>query len=260
MIHPIRHGAIRPLLKRVGLDDKELEIYLAMLALKSAKASNIAKAAKQSRSHTYLVLRSLVEKGLVSEIDRGGIMYFIAEQPQRLISYLEDRKQELENTQTLVKGALPILSSLTKPLVAQPRVSTLHGIDGMRQVYRDVLTQDFCAFFNAEAMFEIFESNIITSLFGKNAKLKGRELFVDNAGAKRYLREIPLDEQYEIRLLPESISFISEFIIFGDTVAQFAYDDDLTIIRIENKNIADSFQSWFEYLWKASKPANKGKK
>lgn len=253
----IHHEAIRPLLQRVGLDDKEIEIYLAILALKSAKVSQIAKAAKQSRSHTYLMLRALVGKGLAAEIDRGGVIYFVAEQPQRLISYLEDRKQELENTQTLVKGALPVLSSLTKPLITQPRVTTLHGIDGMKQVYRDVLAQEFSAFFNAEVMFQIFGSNIITSLFGKQAKLKGRELFVDNKGAQRYLREIPLDDQYDIHLLPQDISFISEFVIFGDTVAQFAYDDDLTIIRIENKNIADSFQSWFEYLWKVSKPANR---
>lgn len=251
-----QHEAIRPLLLRAGLDTKEIEVYLAILSLKMARASQIAKIAKQSRSHTYLMLRSLVQKGLVSEIDRAGVLHFVAEQPQRLMTYLEDQQHELLRVQTLVKGVLPILSSLTKPLTSQPRVTTLHGIEGMKQVYRDVLTQEFSAFFNAQVMFDVFGSNVVTLLFGKHAQLTGRELFVDNAGAKRYLKEIPLDEQYDIRLLPKEMSFISEFVIFGDTVALFAYDDDLTIIRIENQNIKNSFQSWFDYLWKASKPTN----
>ncbi len=255
MSETIHREAIRPLLQKAGLDDKETEVYLAILSLKMAKASQVAKVAKQSRSHTYLMLRTLVKKGLVSEIDRAGVIHFVAEQPQRLVTYLQDRQQELSAVQELVKGALPVLTSLTKPLTSQPRVTTLHGIDGMKQVYRDVLTQEFSIFFNAEKMFETFGSNVITLLFGKQANLKGRELFVDNNGAKRYLKEIPLDEQYDIHLLPKEISFVSEFVIFGDTVALFAYDDDLTIIRIENKNIADSFQSWFDYFWKVSKPA-----
>jgi len=97
--NPQRHEAIRPLLQRAGLDDKETEVYLAILSLKMAKASQIAKVSKQSRSHTYLMLRALVQKGLVSEIDRAGVIHFVAEQPQRLLTYLQDRQQELSGVQ-----------------------------------------------------------------------------------------------------------------------------------------------------------------
>ncbi len=76
--------AIRPLLRRLGLDEKEIEIYLALLPLKMARASTIAKAARQSRSHTYLILRELKDRGLVSEIERGKIIHFVVESPQRL--------------------------------------------------------------------------------------------------------------------------------------------------------------------------------
>ncbi len=256
----MQHSAIRPLLKRIGLDDKEVEVYLALLAMKSGRVSAIAKASKQSRSHTYLVLQSLEEKALVSHIESGKVLQFIAEPVHRLVHYAKDREKQWSETQMLLESALPYLQSLTPSLVSPPRVTTLHGIDGMKQVYRDVLLQkDFCAFFNAEVMFNAFGQNVVPLLFGK-ARLRGRELFVDNAGARRYIKEIPQDDEYEIRLLPTEMQFISEMVIFADTVALFAYDDELTIVKVENQNFADMFQKIFECLWeRAPVTKNTGK-
>jgi len=131
--------AIRPLLHRIELDDKEIEVYLVLLSLKVARAAAIATASKQSRSHTYLILRSLVEKGLAAEVERGAVIDFIAEPPERLKQYVQNREQELKSLVPLIDGILPTLSSLTKPLTGAPRVVMLKGMDGMRQIYRDAL-------------------------------------------------------------------------------------------------------------------------
>jgi predicted DNA-binding transcriptional regulator len=242
-------AAIRPLLSRIGLDSREIEIYLALLPLKVARASTIAKAAKQSRSHTYLVLRSLEKKGLVSEIERGKVIHFVAEPPQRLLGFIEDREQELHDLRPIVEGALPFLQNLTPALIGKPRVTMLSGLEGMRQVYRDVLKQEFKAFFDPESMYRTFHANVTTLVLGKHAKLQGKDLLVDNAGAKRYLKETEQHEHYEVRLLPKDISFSTDTIVFGDTIALFAYDSDLTIVRIENQNLADAFRAWHQALW-----------
>ncbi len=241
--------SLRPLLRRAGLDDKEVEVYLALLALRTGRVAAIAAAAKQSRSHTYLVLESLEKKGLVSHVEEGKIIQFIAEPPHRLVNYAKDREQEWKETEMLLQIALPQLQSLTSPMIGQPRVTTLKGLDGMKQVYRDVLLQPgFVAFFNAEVMFKAFDKNVVTLLFGQQ-RLRGRELFVDNAGARRYIKEIPQDDEYEVRILPKGMQFLSEMIVFGDTVALFAYDDELTIVKIENQNFANTFRMLFEGLW-----------
>jgi len=247
------HKSIKPLLKRVGLDDKETEIYLALLSLKTAGASDIAKLAKQSRSHTYLILRDLEKKGLVSEIQQNGLLQFIAEPPQRIISYLKDREIEYRELQSLVEGALPVLSSLTTSYVGTPRITVLKGLEGMKQVYRDILTQKFVGIYNAQASLDTFGDNIVTMLFGKGAKLRGRDLVVGNEGAKQYLKDLPPDSDYSVRILPKGVSFDTDTIVYGDTVTLFAFDDERTIIRIENKKIADTFRAWFEVMWLMSK-------
>lgn len=243
------HPSLRPLLHRIGLDEREVEVYLALLALKVARASAIAKTSKQSRSHTYLVLRSLEEKGLVSEIERGKVLHFVAEPPQRLLSFVQDKEQELHDLKPIVEGVLPLLSSLTSPLVSKPRVTLLQGMEGMKQVYRDILQEEFVAFFNAGAMYSAFGCNVVLKLFGKHTRLRGRDLLVDNAGAKRYMREVEQHEEYEVRLLPKGVTFATDTIVYADTIALFAYDADLTIVRIENQNLADSLRSWHAALW-----------
>ncbi len=252
-------ASIRPLLHRLGLDEKESEIYLALLPLRVARASSVAKAARQSRSHTYLILRALVEKGLVSEIERGKVLHFVAEPPQRLLGYLANRQQELAELRPLVEGAIPLFSSITGPLVGQPRVTLLRGIDGMKQVYRDVLHRDFCALFNAEVMYKVFGGNVVTQLLGKHAALSGRELLVDNSSAQKYVRELEPNPKHFIRVLPAAVTFPTDTIVTEDSVALFAYDLDHTIVRIENENIAASFRAWFEVLWAQSHVIGKKK-
>lgn len=247
-------ASIRPLLRRIGLDEKETEIYLTLLSLKVSRASVIAKVAKQSRSHTYLILRSLVEKGLASEIERGNIIHFVAEPVQRLLGYLDDRKQQLEELRPLVEEALPQFSSITSQFVGQPRVTLLRGIDGMKQVYRDMFKKDFCALFNPESMYKAFGGNVVKQVLGNHAELRGRDLLVDTPAVQRYADDIEVSDEYQIRVLPKSVSFLTDNIVTNDAVALFAYDLDQTIVRIENANIAAAFRAWFEVLWIQSCP------
>lgn len=244
--------SLRPLLLKVGLSEREISVYLALLAMKTGRVSAIARSAKQSRSHTYLVLQSLEEKGLVSHIERGKILHFVAERPERLLQYVKDREESWKHTERLVEGALPYLKSLTSPMADQPRVTMLHGMDGMKQVYREIFPHSFSALFNAEAMYQAFGTGVPQLILKENQGLKGRDLLVDNPGAHRFIRENEQGDDYEIRLLPKGVTFPTDTMVYGDVLILLAYDADHTIIRIENGNIAASFRAWFEVLWNAA--------
>src|SRR3989338_3870492 len=207
-----QHSAIRPLLKRIGLTDRECDVYLTLLPLKIARASTVAKLAKQSRSHTYLILRELEERGLVAEVERGKVLHFVAESPDRLLGYVKNKAQELRDLEPII--------SLFNP-----------------QIHEDHLG-----------------GNILHILFGKNAKLQGKDLLVNNEAAKRYCREVPPHENYEIRLLPKGITFDTDVIVFEDEITIFTFADEPTTIRIENRALADAFRSWQTVLWNMSTP------
>ena len=249
----LNRQAVRPLLRRIGFDEREIEVYLALTAMKIGKAAQIAKSSGQSRSHTYLILRGLQEKGLVSEIERGNVTHFVAEAPERLISYLKNREQEIQELEVLAHGAMPYLSSLTPKLTGRPRVTVAHGLEGIKQVYRDILTREFVSLFNPQINWTAFGSNLVAQLFGSNAQMRGKDLLVDNAAAAKYISEFPPHKEYEIRLLPKGVTFDADTIVFEDEISLFTFSEEPTIIRIENPLLADAFRAWHSALWKVSR-------
>ena len=249
-------AAVRPLLLRLGLEEPEIDVYLALLPMKSAKASAIASRAGQSRSHTYLLLRSLMERGLVSQVNRGGVLHFVAESTDSLLTLAEDRAREMTETGKLLEGTIPLLNSLSSPINREPRVTLLHGFDGMKQIYREIFRHPFCSFFNPEPMYAAFGKNVVFHL-ASGGRLEGRDLLVDNEAAQRYIGEVEQHEGYEIRLLPKGTVFPTDTMVYGDVIALFAYDEKNTIVRIENHNMADSFRTWFDVIWPIAARAEK---
>jgi predicted transcriptional regulator len=246
-------ASIRSLLKRLGLSEREIEIYIALLSLKSAKASTIAKIARQPRTLTYPMLERLEQKGIVARVVKGSTLYFVAESPRRLLSYASERTKELQQLEGLLEQAMPQLESLTNPHTGEPRITLLHGMDGMKQVYRDALQHEILGIFNPAVMYEAFGGNLHTMILGDDVKLRGKDLFVDGPAVERFLKEMKPHDDYQVRVLSKEHKFLTDTLIYGDTVVLFSYDDEKTIVRIENQKLADTFRAWFQLMWQMGK-------
>ena len=102
-------------------------------------------------------------------------------------------------------------------------------------------------------MYQTFGGNVHLEYFGKHIQFHGRDLIVCNDLSKKYVEEMRVYADHHVRVLPAGVQFPTDTIIFGDTVALFAYDEEKTIVRIQNQNLAESFLAWFEALWGMSK-------
>ena len=127
------------------------------------------------------------------------------------------------------------------------------GISGMKQAYRDTLTQEFIGTFNVQKMYETFGMTTAELLFGDDVQIHGRDLAVNNDGGKRYVKECKESETHKIRLLPEGVHFDGDIMTFGETIVLFAYDDDKTTIRIDNQQLAVTLRACLEMMWGMSK-------
>ncbi len=88
-------------LRKLGLKEKEVNVYLAALELGFSSVQNIAKKAAISRPTVYEVIKELIRKGLMKEIKRQGLTqgertFFAAESPDNLLGLLRVQKREVE--------------------------------------------------------------------------------------------------------------------------------------------------------------------
>ena len=101
-------------LRKLGLKEKEVNVYLAALELGFDSVQNIAKHAELSRPTVYEIIKGLIEKGLMREIKRKGAVrgersYFAAESPDALLGLLRTQKREVEERE---REFVRIISSL----------------------------------------------------------------------------------------------------------------------------------------------------
>src|SRR3989344_6582669 len=99
-------------IKEAGLTDGEGKVYLALLKLGSTTSGPIIEESKVANSIIYRLLDSLIEKGLASYIIKEKTKYFTAAQPKKIVEYLEERKQKIEDNKESINKLLPQLIAI----------------------------------------------------------------------------------------------------------------------------------------------------
>jgi sugar-specific transcriptional regulator TrmB len=105
--------AIQQTLKKLGLNDKEVKVYLTLLKHGAAKPSVLAAMTKLNRATLYNVAQGLISKGIISGDLSGKSMVFAPLSADKLGGILTAARRELKDKEILVKTAVDELSLIT---------------------------------------------------------------------------------------------------------------------------------------------------
>lgn len=83
-------------LRKLGLTEKEVRVYLAGLELGPSSVKQIAQAAKITRPTTYEIIKNLEGKGLFAAVKQKKKRLFVAQSPERILGILRVQKREIE--------------------------------------------------------------------------------------------------------------------------------------------------------------------
>jgi sugar-specific transcriptional regulator TrmB len=125
---------IQELLQKLGLSEKETEVYLALFAQGKTTPARLAKATNINRSTVYAVLVTLKEKGLIKEDVGTKVMYVSPSSP-------EDVEEMFYRQQEELKEKKKIAGKLAEELEKMPK-SQNFSIPKIRFVEEDEL-EDF---------------------------------------------------------------------------------------------------------------------
>jgi len=130
---------IEKALQKLGLREKEIKVYLALLNLGSAPVRKIAQEAGINRGTAYDILKELVKVGLAGYYEKKTHKYFTPEDPAKIVGILQERKNEIAKTENELDKIIPDLQSLYSKISQRPFVKYYEGFLGAKEILKDVL-------------------------------------------------------------------------------------------------------------------------
>ncbi|MBU1130586.1 ArsR family transcriptional regulator [Patescibacteria group bacterium] len=239
-----------PILKQLGLSDKEVKVYLTLLESGPASVRNLAEKAGINRGTTYDILKSLMDSGLVSYYHKATKQYFIAEDPKKLHSAVDQKLQDLKEVKNKVNQIIPSLKSLYDKAGEKPVVKYYEGHQGIKTIFTDVLeTVDRLS----EKEYLVFSSSTIKDNLYKafpnftkqriNKKIKVKVIAVGHEGTTA--------EYAEIKSLTKEEGSPTYILIYDNKVAMISLNsknEPLGII-VEDKALSETQKQLFGFIW-----------
>jgi len=244
--------------QKLGLSDKESRVYLASLSLGPSPVQIIAQKAAVNRATTYVMIESLIERGLMGQVKQGKKTLFIAEPPEHLKHLIDKELVRVEEKRRLLDSILPQLGSIIDSTHEKPKVEMFVGLNGLREIHEDILehgwqkgTIENIASVDDARELVLFDevARHWEKMAGK--KLKVRAILTQSTSTEKVPEK--LKHMWEERFVPkEKFPFHGELVIYGDKVAALAYKGKIIGTIIESHEIAQTLRCLFQLAWDGS--------
>jgi len=250
---------IKKILKKVGLSDKEIKIYLAGLKQGPVLANFLAQQTGVSRQNTYDILNKLIKKGLASTTGKKYNTRFIMEEPTNIQRLLDKEKRKIEKIKKDLELAMPELESFHKTESFVPKIKFYEGEESMRNLFLDSLKckkKEILAIVPVIEAYRVlgieFMKHYVRERVKENIKTKTIRLKSYEDYKEKFFHQHE-KQLRKIRYAPKNISFTSTLFIFDNKVVFISSKKENFGLLIENEEYRNMMVSLFNVLWKASK-------
>ncbi|MBP9869489.1 hypothetical protein KBC59_02955 [Patescibacteria group bacterium] len=242
------------LLKSLGFTDSEARIYLLSLEMGPASVQDLAKKAKVSRVTTYTVIEALMKDGLMSTVQKGKKNHYVAESPERLMSFVHTRMKTMDATLKEIEASLQDLKLLQRG--EKPIVKLFEGKEGFFSIFDDIVAtkpKDIQEFTNANAVRESIPKEEFKDHISQLERLNVTThalVLSDTPVSGRTKSEV-------IQLPSDEFSFSSNITVYADKVAFSTFRGKHISILIESAVVADTMRELLKLAREAAKKFKK---
>lgn len=236
-------------LEELGLSPNEAKIYEGLLHLGQASVPDISAKIGVHKRNVYDTIPRLLAKGLIYQI-AGKESHYAAVSPDKLKDLIWEKEDKL-------KDILPALNQQFKKTTTNEAIYIYKGVEGFKNYLRDILAVGEDVYFiGAKGGWFDKDLQPFIKKFLKDAKLKKIKYYhiFDHAIKNQAPELLPiLGKPY--KFLSEKYSTTGAIDIFGDHIVTFSglnikdITDDVTLVVIINKELADCYRTWFKFIW-----------
>ncbi|MBN2421522.1 hypothetical protein JXB27_04555 [Candidatus Woesearchaeota archaeon] len=228
-------------LEDAGLTKNEAKVYSALIDLGPSRAGLLTRKTGIHRRNVYDAIEMLIQKGLVSYIKENNVRLYSAVSPTRFIEILKEKETNLASI-------IPEMEKKMSFAAEKKQTNFFRGKQAIKSIFDDQIKEGKEILIIGACP---FAKDIVKYYFPrydnerKRKKIKVKALFTSKADCK-----IPLSE---VKYLPKEMDSPSATNIYGNKVAIILWTEEPVAILIDQKEIADSYRSYFELLWKTAK-------
>lgn len=234
-------------LQRLGLNEKEAEIYLTLLQLGPSSVLEISRHCDVKRATIYNVLEALTHKGLVSlEID-GLKNHYRAEPPHALENLIKQQQFTLES-------CMPELKKLETTHEDKNFIKTYTGQESIHRAY-DYLIESltpssaYLVIGDAQNWYDS-DPEYFDNWVDRRRKIirHGRSIFNDSPKAQEF-HQLQKNLDTSVKIMPGSNPISAIKVITSKLVFIHKTGTPSTVIIIENPSIVELYQEMFDAFW-----------
>lgn len=235
---------------------------MELLTIGPQPVSVIAKRVSLNRTTGYSILRTLGQKGLVSHCQNNNVRFFVANDPNCLVGFLDSKCRTYDYCRNDILENIPKLRSMMASYAfKKPIVGYYDGIEGVKHLMYDSLKTkgDFCEYLCLDKWFKSGMKDFVLNykdfrIATKKIPLRAivpdtklvRSFFEEN-----YEKNSPLTKVLYVKKSSSSKMFENCMRIYDDKVAIIHLDkgEEYGVV-IQGKEIAAMHKAIFEMAWK----------
>lgn len=247
---------------KFGLSEKEAKLYVALLELNENTAHHLAKKAGLNRPTAYVVLDSLIVKGLASKYEKKGVAYYVAEDPDALEFRFTVQQQELYRKKEQLTKVLPQLKAIRRAQnKTHPFVRFFEGKESLLAMRNDMLSG------KDRLVRMMYSLEGYEQMYTEPERKEAHKRRVEN-GVKAHIlythgeNEIPDDQtRTSVKIDQNKFPLSADIAIYGRNVRIASLNQRFSGIVLDDPEIAKTLASIFELAWIGAQAlVRKGKK
>lgn len=244
------------ILESIGLTKNEIKIYLTLLELGSTTSGAIIKTTGIHTSKVYDGLERLADKGLVTHVIISNIKHFQAVNPERLIDFLDDKKKKIDEQETEIQELLPELKLKQQLGVDETEAEIFRGWKSMETVFNEGIRvmdkNDIWYVLGAYAGEDKERTDaLITKVIKKCEKKNMKWKVIYNESARNTFQYEQQSSITENRFLTQETP--ATINVYKDVTFIALWIKNPIAFRVKNKKVADSFKTYFKFMWNLAK-------
>lgn len=243
------------LFRHLGLSEKQATLYRLLLKNGASRVATLSQKSGIKRSTVYALLKDLAQSGLVTQVEKGNIIFFQPETPYKLQEMIEAKTSEAGIAKELGEDVAASLTSQWKTSIGKPVVRHFAGRDGILRVLEDIYSpgkKEIVGCVGLEHPDEALYGDIIARFMPLRIRRKifTRALNSDSPRARglkkndaKHLREIFLSD-------PTRYPLPAEIDVYADKIGLLSFDrKNFVGLIIENQAFATTIRSVFTLLF-----------